>query len=176
MPHALICCGSAAEKIGETAFRNLSWSLIFTCAKSAGEGHGNELDTEHLTETLLPMLYHPEGHRMAIVLSCLGGTSGRVLAPLVVRWCREQGMKCSVIAVMPFGFDANAIRVKADRSLTGLRAICSDVVVIRIDIPKTEELLEKTRLDAIGQSNRLVLYEIAAILNRSQMDSTRSSP
>lgn len=67
------------------------------------------------------------------VVVCLGGKAGSWLAPLVVRKASETAACVKCVAVMPFAFEGESRRARAEAALSEIRGCVGEVVVLHND-------------------------------------------
>ena len=67
------------------------------------------------------------------VVVCLGGKAGSRLAPLVVRKASETAACVKCVAVMPFAFEGESRRARAEAALSEIRGCVGEVVVLHND-------------------------------------------
>lgn len=67
------------------------------------------------------------------VVVCLGGKAGSWLAPLVVHKASEVKASVKCVAVMPFAFEGESRRARAEAALSEIRGCVGEVVVLHND-------------------------------------------
>lgn len=67
------------------------------------------------------------------VVVCLGGVAGSRLAPLVVRVASEVAARVECVAVMPFAFEGESRKARAEAALSEIRGCVGEVIVLHND-------------------------------------------